>query len=150
MKRLLSCTLLTAACCAFSLSGAQKTVARPLQQQIHSTLVTPSIFYPLVSTALIAFGITPNSKLPTRFRAPEEAQWFLLFAGCILLVVYLRKLANHIEKLENRIIKLEEERKELRTLLDTYILKQVSATPPVTSASSSSMSAGASRSTSAV
>ena len=140
MKQLLLCGLLGLAC--IPLNGAQARAAVQPHQQTVFASITPSALYPIVGAALMTFGLTPNSKFPTRFRASEEIQWIVLFAGSIVLVWYLRKLANHIERLENRIQNLKGENSGLRTLLNETFLKLIpQSNEPTKSASSpSSMS----------
>lgn len=127
---------------SYTLHGAQARVAVQPRQRTAIASITPSALYPLLGAALMTFGLTPNSKFPTRFRASEETQWLVLFAGCVVLVMYLRKLANHIERLENRVQNLEGENNGLRTLLNETFLKLIpqSNVPTNSAPSSSSMS----------
>jgi hypothetical protein len=83
----------------------------------------PSALYPIGAAICMTLGLTPNSKIPTRFRFSEEKQWIALFVGCLILVKYLRDLKKHFEKLEERILLLQEERDGLRKILDDEINK---------------------------
>ena len=112
MKQLLLCGLLGLAC--IPLKGSQARAAVQPHQRTAFASITPSALYPLVGAALMAFGLTPNSKFPTRFRASEETQWFVLFVGCTVLIWYLRKLSNQAKSLQDMLQHLQEEIQDKR------------------------------------
>lgn len=116
---------------SYTLHGAQARAAVQPRQRTAIASITPSALYPLLGAALMTFGLTPNSKFPTRFRASEETQWLVLFAGCVVLVWYIRKLSRHFENLEKQITILQtdnvtqhEELAILREMLKKSFLEQ--------------------------
>lgn len=131
MKFFYNAAMLTCLLGLYTLHGAQAQVAIQPHQRTAIASITPSALYPLAGAALMAFGLTPNSKFPTRFRASEETQWLVLFAGCVVLVWYIRKLSRHFENLEKQIATLQtdnvtqhEELAILREMLKKSFLEQ--------------------------
>lgn len=109
MKLFYNAAMLTCLFGSYTLHGAQAQVAVQPHQRTAIASITPSALYPLAGAALMAFGLTPNSKFPTRFRASEETQWLVLFAGCTVLIWYLRKLSKQAKSLQDTVQYLQQE-----------------------------------------